>query len=263
MRWEAEVAAVMRSLQRARGSDFLTGIEPARAWQGPTNLMRRDHRYRAVGRLWHMLFERPFVALAAPAFDLPAADVPTLYEQWALLEVVRACAGSGTVIEQQLLQPAPREYLGISGVIWKVRLKEDQPLVRRRRADGAEVAVYYRRRYRPSAGHGLQVGSLDPFLRIPDIVVEVTVPGGRPVALVFDAKYRVAGSGGIPEDALADAYTYHAAIGYAGVPASMGAYLLFPGADGFEAEGVGAIPLLPGRTSALDELIRRHLTGSQ
>jgi large subunit ribosomal protein MRP49 len=262
-RWEAEVAAVTRSLQRARGSDFLAGVEPARGWHGPTSLMRRDPRYRAIGRLWHMLFERPFVALAAPMFDMPVADAPTLYEQWSLLEVVRACAASGALIEQQLLQPSARPYLGITGVVWKARLNEDKPLARWRRGDGAQVEVYYRRRYRPDAGHGPQLGSLDPFLRIPDIVVEVLRPGGRPEALVFDAKYRVAVGGGIPEDALADAYTYHAAIGYAGVPASMGTYLLFPGTDGFEAEGVGAIPLLPGRAHALDELVRRHLARLQ
>ena len=125
--------------------------------------------------------------------------------------------------------------------------------------DGAEVALYYRRRYRPGAGLGRELGSLDPFLRIPDIAVEVSAPGRAPAVLIFDAKYRVAPGGGIPEETLSDAYTYHAAVGYAGRGASLGAFLLFPGAEGFAAGGVGALALLPGRYGALDELIRRYL----
>ena len=255
--WRARVDAAARALQRCRTADILTGVVPAARWQGPSERMRRDRRYRQIGRLWRMLHERPFIAVQSPVFDLPVNDLPSLYEQWCLLEVARALEPAGALIEQQLLRPTGSDAGG-SHTVWRVRLAEDRPLIRRRRLDGTEVALYYRRRFRPHEGHGDQLGSLDPFLRIPDIVVEMVTPGRGPRVLVFDAKYRLAPAGGIPEEALADAYTYHSAIGYAGAPASAGVFLLFPGAEGFEAGDVGAIPLLPGRTAMLQELVERR-----
>jgi large subunit ribosomal protein MRP49 len=253
--WEAQTGAAARSLQRARASGFLLDVEPTAQWRGMTDLMRRDRRYRNVARLWRLLSERPFVAFQSPAFEMPAGDLPTLYELWCLLEVARCLGSVGTLIDQQLFTTEPCDYDAIAGLVWKVRLAEDTPIARWRRADGAVVALYYQRRYRPEMGHGSQLGSLDPFLRIPDIVVEVSAPRRRPEVIVFDAKYRVAPSGGIPEEALADAYAYHAAIGWEGTPAATGVYLLFPGREGFEAGSVGAIPLLPRQTTALERLI--------
>ena len=70
------------------------------------------------------------------------------------------------------------------------------------------------------------------------------------------------GSGrGVPQDALADAYTYFGAIGSAGRRATLGALLLYPGVGAPEryASGVGAIPLLPGRTAALAKQLAEWL----
>ena len=253
--WEFQAGAAARSLQRARSAGFLLGVEPTKQWRGMTDLMRRDHRYRGVARLWRLLSERPFVALQSPAFEMPVRDLPALYELWCLLEVARCLCSVGALIDQQLFTTEPCDYDAIAGSVWKVRLAEDTPIVRWRRADGAVVTLSYQRRYRPETGHGSQLGSLDPFLRIPDIVVEVRAPGCRPEVIVFDAKYRIAPSGGIPEDALADAYAYHAAIGWEGAPVASGVYLLFPGREGFDAGSVGAIPLIPGQTAALDRII--------
>jgi large subunit ribosomal protein MRP49 len=77
--------------------------------------------------------------------------------------------------------------------------------------------------------------------------------------MIFDAKYRIAPGGGVPEDALADAYTYRAAIGADGRTATIGTFLLYPGEQGFDAGGVGAVPLFPGNTSGLETVIRRYL----
>ena len=257
--WQTRANAVARALRQARAAAFLAEVEPATEWHGTTELMRRDRRYREIGRLWRLLGERPFVAALSPAFDLPVDDLPSIYEQWCLLDVARAIMRFGTLVDQQLFVSEHSRGPERAAPAWRVAVAEDRPLVQRRCADGTELLLLYRRRFRAHAGHGDQLGSLDPFLRIPDIVVEVRRPGAVPAVLVFDAKYRVAPNGGIPEEALATAYAYRGAIGYAGETAALGVFLLFPGADGFESGGVGALPLLPGQTDVLDDTIGRLL----
>ncbi len=259
MEWDTGTAGTLRSLQRARSADFLRDVEPLAQWRGPTELMRRDRRYRTVARLWRLVSERPFAALQSPAFEMPGRDLPALYELWCLLEVARSLEQVGRLVDQNLIVADYGRSAAIPRAIWKIRPAEDTPIVRRVRPDGTRVELYYQRRCRPAAGYGPQLGSLDPFLHIPDVVVEVSPPGRPAEVLVFDAKYRVAPSGGIPEDALADAYTYRAAIGREGVPVVTGAYLLFPGRQGFDAGGVGALPLLPGKTAALTALVQKKI----
>lgn len=257
--WREQVRTAGRLLDRCRRSGFLEDVTPLAEWKGPSERMRRDPRYRKLGELWRMVHGRPFIALQSPAFDLPVGDLPGLYEQWCLLEVARILSSMGEVIEQQFLEA--QEHDGRAGrhVVWRVRLLQDRPLLRIRRGGGEELDLSYQRRFRPQEGHGLGFGSLDPFLRVPDIVIGLNRPDQAPALLVFDAKYRVESNGGIPEEALGDAYTYHAALGYAGRQISRGVFLLFPGSAGFEQEAVGAIPLMPGQAGSLAEVIDRLL----
>ncbi len=256
--WDTEIGKVTGTLRRCLASPLLHGLDPAVEWKGATPLMRRDARYRMIWELWRRLDARPFVASHSPAFDLPVADSPSLFELWCLLEVARALEEIGTPVEQRLVQSYVADS-AMPGHAWKVSLAEDVALLRHRAADGSEIALYYRRRYQPNRGHGAQLGSLDPFLRIPDIAIEIMRPDECPSVLIFDAKYRRAPGGTIPEEVLGDAYTYAAAIGYAGAPATLGAYLLFPGTEGFQAGGIGAVPLRPGSEALLHDLVRRIL----
>jgi hypothetical protein len=96
--------------------------------------------------------------------------------------------------------------------------------------------------------------SLDRHMRVPDLAIEIQRNGEPAQVLLLDAKYRLDADGrGVPQDALADAYTYFGAIGTGGRRATLGALLLYPGTGAPEryASGVGSIPLLPGRTAAL------------
>jgi large subunit ribosomal protein MRP49 len=222
--------------------------------------MRRDPRYRKIGELWRMVHGQPFVALRSPAFELPVDDLPALYEQWCLLEVAHCLCSMGDLVEQQLLDVEEHDDMGGPRVAWRIRLLQDRPLLRIRRTSGEQLTLSYQRRFRPQEGHHRRgFGSLDPFLRVPDIVVELSRPGQWPALLVFDAKYRVAADGGIPEEALGDAYTYHAALGYGGHQVCHGVFLLFPGTVGFEQGTVGALPLLPRQTASLRTILDRFL----
>jgi large subunit ribosomal protein MRP49 len=98
------------------------------------------------------------------------------------------------------------------------------------------------------------------------LAIEVRRAGAPPRVLVFDAKYRLDADGrGVPQDALAEAYAYYGAIGWAGQRATLGALLLYPGAGAAElfASGVGAVPLLPGNADVLAPLLADQLASEQ
>jgi len=258
--WRDQIDRARRILDRCRNAPFLAGLLPG-TWQGFSERMRRDARYRRLGELWRMIHAAPFLALHSPVFDLPVRDLPALYEQWCLLEIAAVLCLGGSVEEQQVL--VAEQHSGAPGqrMAWRVRLLENRPLLRVRHSGGEELSLWYQRRFRANEGLAGS-GSLDPFLRIPDIVVDLHRPGKTPALLVFDAKYRVAPDGAIPEEALGDAYTYHAALGYAGERVAYGVFLLFPGTTGFERGSVGALPLLPGQTGVLRVLVDRFASGT-
>jgi large subunit ribosomal protein MRP49 len=106
------------------------------------------------------------------------------------------------------------------------------------------------------------LGSLDRHTRVPDLAIEVRHADGRLQALLLDAKYRLDSDGrGVPQDALADAYTYLGAIGVSGLRATVGALLLYPGTGAPERypSDVGTIPLLPGRIEPLKAALAEWL----
>ncbi|WP_025746058.1 DUF2357 domain-containing protein [Kallotenue papyrolyticum] len=249
--WVARCRAAQRQVRRALTLPLLAEVSDAGAPLRLTHLMQRDARYRRLWRLLRALQGSLLIAFDSPLLWLPLHDLPTLYEQWCAVQVIRAVLRLGAPVEQRLV-------LGIDGEPqrrWLVRLRPHQPLLRVRCADGLELAVCYQRRYAPNRPETL--GALDPFARIPDVAVEVT-RGDETRVLVFDAKYRVTEDGGVPQDALDEAYAYRGAIGRRGARATLGAFLLYPGAATVLLDDqVGALPLLPGREELLAPLIER------
>jgi hypothetical protein len=175
------------------------------------------------------------------------------------MEVMVAAASLGDLVEQNVLEERSPQHAAQPGT-FRLRLPEDRLLMRWRCASGAELKLFYRRRFRPLEGHGPELGSLDPFLRVPDIVLEVAAQDRPPSVLIFDAKYRATPSGTLPEEVLSDAYTYSSAIGRRGVPATCGVFLLFPGNAGFQAGNVGALALRPGENNDLRAVIAQRVT---
>jgi hypothetical protein len=83
--------------------------------------------------------------------------------------------------------------------------------------------------------------------------------------IALDAKYRLDAGGGVPEDALADAYSYLGSIGGAdGARAALAVALLYPGRGPAEvyASGVAALPLLPGDDAALEGWLAQVLASA-
>jgi hypothetical protein len=130
---------------------------------------------------------------------------------------------------------------------------EPQPSVVGRRSSVVGQSVVGRRS---------SLASLDRHTRVPDLAIEIQRPDAPPHVLLLDAKYRLDTDGrSVPQDALADAYTYLGAIGYCGARAAIGALLLYPGTGMPEIypSGVGALPLLPERSETLERILQDTL----
>jgi hypothetical protein len=265
-------AAATRALRELHALPFLAEVRPLPSFRGATPLLQRDPAYREVYRMWQALRQHPYIAFDSPLFSIPIADLPYLYESWCAIQVARALLELGGTIREQRLAEPRRPGGAEDELEYTVALAEQAPLLLIERGE-LTLTLRYQPHYRPArtknreprtdqtnTGSGFSalgsgtLGSLDRHTRVPDLAIEIRRAGEPPQALLLDAKYRLDADGrGVPQDALADAYTYFGAIGAGGRRATLGALLLYPGTGAPEryASGVGSIPLLPGRTAAL------------
>ncbi len=244
----AEAQAQVRSL---RALPALAGIAPLEQYRGPTPRLQRDADYRVVFRMWQNLRRRPELAWTDTTLELPVAELPLLYERWCVLAVATALLRmpDWRVVSQHLLAPQPAD----APADWLLSLPTDKPLVTLELPNGAQAALWYQPRYRPKPQRD-RLGSLDRHTRIPDLALSITRPAAAPLLAILDAKYRLDATGGVPEAALADAYSYLGSIGLANGQRSVcGTAILFPGSGPAESylSGVAALPLIPGSTGSL------------
>lgn len=254
--WQAHCTAVLRELRQCLAQPLFVEVGALHHFSGPTHLMRHDPRYRRLHAVYRSLRTTPFIAFDSPTLWLPIQELPALYEQWCALQAIKALLPLGEVVAQTLItRDGDDERLHEHR--WTLRLRQDAPLLTLRLPNSVRLTLHYQRRYRPQPPDATILGALDPFVRIPDIAIEVD-DGQGPRVLILDAKYRVAPDGRVPQDALDDAYAYRGAIGVRGARATLGAFLLFPGDTPLTtADQVGALPLLPDRTNDLHEIVRR------
>jgi large subunit ribosomal protein MRP49 len=266
-------ATATQTLRELRALPFLAEVQSLPSFRGVTPLLQRDASYREVYRMWQALRQHPYIAFDSPLFGIPIADLPHLYESWCAIQVAQALLDLGGAVREQRLAEPRRPDGDEDGLEYTIALAEQSPLLVIER-DDCTLALRYQPRYRPmtkderrktkdanlspsSIVHrpsSDRLGSLDRHTRVPDLAIEVQWNGEMAQVLLLDAKYRLDADGrGVPQDALADAYTYFGAIGAAGRRATLGALLLYPGMGAPERypSGVGSIPLLPGRTEAL------------
>jgi large subunit ribosomal protein MRP49 len=261
----AGCADVVRRLYDLRSLPFLAGVQSLSAFRGATTLLRRDAAYAEVYRMWMAQRQPPFIAFDSPLFYLPIADLPRLYEIWCALQVARALLTIGGVVrEQRLVERRAAEDMQ-DELDFAVNLVEQVPLLVVEHGMWT-LTLRYQPRYRPlGSAASARLGSLDRHIRIPDLAIEASRPDAPLRVLLLDAKYRLDAEGrSVPQDALADAYAYLGAIGAAGARATLGALLLYPGTGAPELypSGVGAVPLLPERTSHLATVLESHFRRS-
>jgi large subunit ribosomal protein MRP49 len=261
--------AMLRRLHALRSQPFLAEVSHLGRVSGPSQVMRRDTSYRRVYRWWQELTQVPFLHIESPLFQLPIYDLPRLYECWCVLQVAQAVLSlpGATVQEHSLLDqrmraaPAHAPYL-----IGRLMLREDAPLLVLHWR-WLRLRLRYQPRYRPVNGQpgAAALSSLDRHTHVPDLTLELEPrahAAQMPTLLVFEAKYRLSEQGGVPADALADAYTYLGSIGTpGGARAVQRVALLYPGPHAAEhyPSGVSLLPLLPGNTEALQGWLLRML----
>jgi hypothetical protein len=278
----AGCASAVQLLRELRALPFLAEVRPMAAFRGPTPLLQRDAAYREVYRMWQALRQHPYLAFESPLFAIPIADLPHLYESWCAIQIARSLLALGGTLREQHLVERRAALDQEDGLEFSVALAERTPLLVIEHGDRT-LTLRYQPRYRPirtknqeprtesqaeTKGSRFSVlgsgalGSLDRHTRVPDLAIEIRYPGAPPRALVLDAKYRLDAEGrGVPQDALAEAYAYLGAIGYAGQRATSGALILYPGTGEPEryTSGVGVLPLLPGRLDRLDQALASWL----
>lgn len=287
VRAEAIVAGCQRAaatLRELRALPFLTEVGPLPAFRGATPLLQRDAAYREVYHMWQALRQQPQLAFDSPLFALPIAELPRLYESWCALQVAAALLTLGWEVRAQMLLET-RQANTDEALEQLVMLNERTPLLTLARGSDTLI-LRYQPRYRPprakppganaqqsieaqdsEAGmpYAMSLGSLDRYTHIPDLAIELWHAGTTPQVLLLDAKYRRDADGrGVPPDALADAYTYLGAIGYAGQRATLGAVLLYPGIGAPERflSGVSTLPTLPGNSQQIATFLAELLPNS-
>lgn len=261
---QAELETLDASLERLRRLAPLQAAEGARPVVVPPRLLAAPgyrEAYHAFAQLEQGL------ALGTGSLGVALKDLHRLYEYWCFLTVaVRAAALLG--------QAPPRLTVDARG-LW-VGL-----------AAGQVVAIG-----RPRAGRPWATLAFNPRLagarylvpQRPDLLLTVHAPGREPVAYVLDAKYRLDtspayqrryGMPGPPAEVLGDLHRYRDAIRDArtGARAVRQVVALYPYREAQPGQaaasrlvrflgegGIGALPLLPGATAALDAWLRSVLS---
>jgi PD-(D/E)XK nuclease superfamily/Domain of unknown function (DUF2357) len=254
VRIEQGAVAAQRRLRALRELPLLQAAGDLESYRGPTPLLQREPPYRELLRTFLALRQVPQLDLASSLFQLPIAELPRLYELWCALQVAYALASRAAPHDQQLI--AERDALA------HVALQPGTVLTCATGEWG--IRLRYQPRYAAAGARRQQIVSLDRHTRVPDLALEASGPQGEVRLLIFDAKYRLDHDRrSAPQDALAEAYAYHAAIGVAGRPCVDDAYILYPGTGERERYpgGAGAIPLLPGSAAQLDLAVAEWLDG--
>ncbi|EFO79847.1 hypothetical protein OSCT_2300 [Oscillochloris trichoides DG-6] len=239
-------------IQHLRTRPQLAAVGALPATTGPSGLMQRDPHLRRVWQMWRHLQRQPLVDWDAQTLALPIQRLDLLYERWCALRVALA------LLELPSIQPVAQNLLQPSADDWLLILSEGGTLVQLEHG-AYRLNLRYQPRYLPG---GADLGSLDRHTRIPDLALEITSADAPPRVIVLDAKYRRAAHGGLPESALADAYSYLGSIGTpAGQRVVQAVALLYPGQGRAEIypNGVAIIPLRPDLTHELSPWLAQHV----
>ncbi|MFV9506181.1 MAG: nuclease domain-containing protein [Oscillochloridaceae bacterium umkhey_bin13] len=245
----AHLSHVQAQLRALLALPLLAEVPPLATYHGPSVRLQRDPDYRVVYQFWRRLFHGPLLAWEASTFSLPLAALPLLYERWCAARVALA------VLELPGLTLQSQALMGTEAEGVRLGLPTDRPLLVLSGAEGLSLHLRYQARYQPvQAGSPSAPGSLDCHTRIPDLVLEWGQANAPMNLIILDAKYRLEANGGLPEAALADAYSYLGALGSRATGRMCrAAALLYPGHGpaACYASGVAALPLLPGHTDSL------------
>ncbi|HSU17509.1 nuclease domain-containing protein [Longimicrobium sp.] len=185
----AEAAELEQTLRAARHrASFLDQAgELAHTPDRLTMVLLKRDPYRAALAGLLELHRRVAVQLQAPEMEAPLENLPALYQLWGTLHVadalLDAAAGHGWRVSEQRLVQRTRDGLFVQA------LPGNQAAVTLlHEATGGEVKLIPERTY----GAGGELRSFT-YRQIPDVAVELRVPGASPRVWLFDPKYKLDG----------------------------------------------------------------------
>jgi hypothetical protein len=274
---KAEAGALLDQLLGARrDASFLDSVSVLT--EPPTRLtmvLLKRSEYRAALEGFLEFRRTALVELDEPRLQAPLTNLPSLYETWGTLQVVRAFLDVGAtrgwrVTEHRLVRATP-------GQLWLRVLTDGDPAVRLEHPQtGRRATLYPQRTYsRGPAASGLHSIS---FAKKPDVSIEVAGPGDEIAAWIFDPKYKLisatvpaetAGDDetddrqppGVPKRLDVDAmHAYRDAIRASdGAPVVRYAATLYPGQTKDYDDGLAAIRAYPTDQASLQAKLRQVL----
>ena len=182
-----ELASLERSLSAARReASFLDHVTAPR--QLPTQLtmvLLRRPAYRAALEGYLEFRRTVSIRLEEPALDAPLENLPTLYEAWGTLQVLKAASDVASKLGFTVSEHIFRR--DTSGLYLHVLKNGRSALVMRHAPSSTTVKVIPQRTY-GRGGTPLRSAS---YAQTPDIVLEITQPERAPRVLIFDPKYKL------------------------------------------------------------------------
>jgi hypothetical protein len=258
---------------------FWKGIGAHHGLKKESLVLSQDPVYASIRRSWFWLKQ----GLVFLDQDLKGGiqNVSQLYEIWCLAQIDRILSESLGWIPQDM--ETVEESAGKDGVADEEVRSQAMRLRYRWKADDRIILDVL---FQPTAAgkvrrDGLWDGVVSmPSVQRPDIVLRlhrVDLPHNPVYTWIFDAKYRIDGSGA-PEDSVNEMHRYRDAILWAAdaglgasakpVRESIGAYVLYPGNEDSSSKqlnsiakvNIGAFPLMPAEGKAFKgEALKNHI----
>lgn len=182
-----ELSQLSRSLSAARReATFLDHVTPPR--QLPTQLtmvLLRRPAYRAALEGYLEYRRTVSIRLEEPGLESPLENLPSLYETWGTLQVIKAAADTATQLGFTVTERI--FHRDQSGLFLHVLKNGRAAIILRHERSDTTVKVFPQRTYHP---RGIPLRSAS-YEQKPDIALEVHQPGQPQRVLIFDPKYKL------------------------------------------------------------------------
>jgi predicted component of viral defense system (DUF524 family) len=125
------------------------------------------------------------VRLETPALDAPLENLPSLYETWGTLQVIKSFADVASDLGFEVEERIFRR--DASGLFLRVLGSGRAAIIARSRSSGVSAKLIPQRSYHQ---HGKPLRSAS-YEQRPDIAIEIERAGSAPRVLIFDPKYKL------------------------------------------------------------------------
>lgn len=233
-----------RKAQYMKRYSFLDNVQETDNIAYHTPVLQREVNYMRFHDIFKEFIRKPLFDFSE-ILNLPILDIPTLYEYWAVIQIVDVLCNmkdKWTVKQPYIIE---KNELGI---LFRLR-SGNNSLIELYNSE-TKISLYYQKEYRSYADRTLR----------PDITLEMWTNGRLSKILILDPKYRLnLGKEDDPESAINKMHVYKDAIrGEDGYHIVEAAYAVFLGRNeikypsGNMTDGIGGLRLFPRENNVED-----------